>query len=216
MHKTPATLTPKDKAFLDEFLATITVRPHNTPRLFAIGFIGLPGTGKSTLADIIGHDLGLPVNRSDQIRRFLNLKGFPGPSPRQDIMAALAEERTLFFYSNKTSVVIDANFTEYAENSQANALDHGASLLLVRTVCSDEVAIERLRTRSKSGDSGDSAVTEDQFEEIKNRVAGFPKVENSYYEVDTTLDLKSQLNGLYTKMQNDKYVTIEQITRGVI
>lgn len=210
MCKTPATLTPEDKALLDEYVAMINVRPHNTPRLFAIGFIGLPGTGKSTIADILGRDLELPVNRNDQIRRFLNLKGFPGASPRQDIMPALAEERTLFFYSNKTSVIIDANFTEYAASSQANALARGASLLLIRTVCSDEVAIERLKVRSQSGEDGDSAVTEDHFEEIKNRVAGFPEVKDVYYEVDTTKDLSSQLSKLYEKMKKDNYISSER------
>lgn len=206
MHKIPSALTPDDKVLLDEYLDTISVQPNNTPRLFAIGFIGLPGTGKSSLADKIGRDLGLPVNRSDQIRRFLNSKGFPGPSPRQDIMAALAEERTLFFYSNKTSVIVDANFTEYAANSRANALACGASLLLIRAVCSDKVAIGRLRMRSKSGIGGDSAVTENHFKEIKNRVARFSKVKDVYYEVDTTRDLEPQLSSLYREMKNDGYI----------
>lgn len=206
MHKIPSALTPDDKVLLDEYLDTISVQPNNTPRLFAIGFIGLPGTGKSSLADKIGRDLGLPVNRSDQIRRFLNSKGFPGPSPRQNIMAALAEERTLFFYKKKTSVIIDANFTEYAANSQANARACDASLLLIRTICPDTVAIDRLRMRSKSGVGGDSAVTENHFEEIKNRVAGFPKVKDVYYEVDTTRDLEPQLSNLYREMKNDSYI----------
>ncbi len=208
MQKVPTALTPQDKVLLDEYLATIRIEPNNTPHLFAIGFVGLPGTGKSTLADMIGRDLRLPVNRSDQIRRFLNQKGFPGASPRQDIMAALAEERTLYFYAHNTSVVIDANFTEYAANSYANAQKHGASLLLIRTICPDDVAIERLRMRRASGNSSDSAATEDQFDEIKQRVAGFPEVGHVYYEVDTTTDVGSQLAGLYEKMREDGYITI--------
>lgn len=209
MYKVPDLLTPEDRALLNEYLATITIDPNNTSRLFAIGFIGLPGTGKSTLANMISHDLKLPLNRSDQIRRFLNSKGFPGSSPRQDIMPALAENRTLFFYTNNTSVVIDANFTEYATNSQANALTYGATLLLIRTICPDEIAIERLKVRTISGTSGDSAATEDHFEEIKNCVAGFPKIDSPYYEVDTTLEIKTQLNGLYKKMRDDGYIADE-------
>jgi len=73
----PRPLAPEDKTLLNEYLATLAVRPNNTPRLFAIGFLGLPGSGKSTLADLLGSTLGLPVDRSDQIRRFLNFKGLP-------------------------------------------------------------------------------------------------------------------------------------------
>lgn len=108
-------------------------------------------------------------------------------------MAVLAEECTLFFCVNKTSAIIDTNFTEYAENSQMNAVNYGASLLLVRTVCSDKIAIQRLRVRSKSRENGGSAATEGHFAEIKANIAEFPKVKEAYYEIATTVDISSQL-----------------------
>lgn len=206
MEKTPPPLSPEDQALLDEYLATLTMSPNNTPRLFAIGFLGLPGSGKSTLADMLGKDLDLPVNRSDQIRRFLNNKGFPGASPRQDIMAALAEERTKFFYTNRTSVIIDANFTEYLAHSRANAAKHDAALLLVRVICPDEIAIQRLRVRHQSGYTGDSAVAEEQYESIKARVATFPPVSDPYAEVDTTAPLEPQVQSLHQRLLNEGYL----------
>lgn len=206
MNKTHAPLPPQDTKLLNEYLTSLPIQPNNTLRLFAIGFIGLPGTGKSTVADSISNDLGIPLSRNDQIRRFLNTKGFLGASPRQDIMPALAEARTLYFYDNLTSSVIDANFLEYADISHTNAIAHGATLLLVRVVCPDEVAIERLRLRTQSNSKRDSAVTEHDFDEIKNRVATFNDAVDVYYEIDTTKELEPQLGGLYSKMRDDGYI----------
>jgi len=174
--------------------------------VFAICFLGLPGSGKSTVADMLGTVLGLPVNRSDQIRRFLNAKGFPGASPRQDIMAAMAEGRTLFFYEHKTSAIIDANFTEYAAHSRANAAAHDASLLLVRVSCPDVVAVERLKARRQSNSTGDSATTEEQYEVIKARVATFPPVSDPYFEIDTTMALEPQVETLRTLLIRDGFL----------
>jgi len=206
MRKAPKPLSLEGQALLDKYLATLTIYPDNTPRLFAIGFLGLPGSGKSTVADMLGRMLGLPVNRNDQIRRFLNAKGFPGASPRQDILAAMAEERTRFFYINRTSAIIDSNFTEYAANSRANAIDHGAALLLLRIVCPDEIALERLRSRRQNGNMGDSAATEDDYEAIKARVATFSPVNDPYFEIDTTLALEPQIENLRKLLIQDRYM----------
>jgi predicted kinase len=206
MHNVPRPLPPEDVALLGEYLATLTMCPNNTAHLFAIGFLGLPGSGKSTLADILSNELKLPVNRSDQIRRFLNAKGFPGASPRQDIMAAMAERRTQFFYTNKTSAIIDSNFTEYAANSRVNASKHGATLLLVRVICPDEVALQRLRLRSGNVNTGDSSVEEADYKGIKARVATFPPVNDPYFEIDTTLPLEPQVKNLHETLVRDGYL----------
>jgi len=120
-------------------------------------------------------------------------------------MAAMAEERTQFFYRHKTSVVIDSNFTEYAANSRANARAYGATLLLVRVVCPDEVAMERLRIRSQGVDARDSATTDVQYESIKALVATFPPVDNPYAEVNTTLAIEPQVQAICQRLQRDGY-----------
>ena len=204
--KIHASLAPADQCLLDDYLSTLDMRPNNANRLFAIGFLGLPGSGKSTLADALGQRLGLPVNRSDQIRRYLNAKGFAGPSPRPDIMATLAEKRTLFYYEHQTSVIIDANFTEYAATSRANAATYGATLLLLNLTCPDEVAIERLQNRSQSNNTKDSSATADDYFRIKDCVAAFDPVTDPYAEVDTTLPLGPQIESLVGKMIADNYI----------
>lgn len=205
MRKAHKPLLPEEKLLLNEYLASLEMHPHNTPRLFAIGFLGLPGSGKSTLADILGSRLHLPINRSDQIRRFLNRKGFPGAHPRPDILATLAEERTLFFYKNATSAIIDANFTEYAAVSRAGATTHGATLLLVRVVCPDAVAVERLKHRRHT-DSSASAASAEDYPRIKALVATFPPINDPYATIDTTKPLEPQVDELHKKLIDDEFI----------
>jgi predicted kinase len=206
MEKVHRPLSPNDQYLLDEYLATLEVCPHNTPSLFAVGFLGLPGSGKSTLADMLGQRLGVPVNRSDQIRRYLNSKGFPGAHPRPDIMAAMAEGRTRFFYANSTSAIIDANFAEYAAASRDNATYYGASLLLIRLVCPDDVALERLRHRVESSNTGSSAATAEDYPRIKALVDTFPPVHDPYAVMDTAANMQPQVNDLIIEMRKDGFI----------
>lgn len=206
MEKTHKKLSPEDKALLDGYLSGLSMYPNNTRSLFAIGFLGLPGSGKSTLADMIGDRFRLPVNRSDQIRRYLNAQGFPGSSPRPDIMASLAEDRTLHYYRNKTSAVIDANFTEFAKASRANARALGAVLLLVGVTCPDRVAIKRLEQRSRKIQTGDSLVTAKDYERIKAHTSTFDSVDDPYFNVDSTEPLEPQVQELKELMSSDGYI----------
>jgi len=208
MGKTHAELLPEDEALLDGYLAELPMHPQNTNRLFAIGFLGLPGSGKSTLADAIGGEFDLPVNRSDQIRRYLNTLGFPGENPRPDIMAALAEGRTLHYYRNNTSAVIDANFAEFAASSRANARRFGAALLLIAIKCPDDVAIARLEDRSKKTDTGDSLATAKDYGRIKAHAATFDPIDDPYFTVDTTESLESQIHDLRETMESEGYLKI--------
>lgn len=198
-------LSPEDQSLLDGYLTKLQMYPNNTLRLFAVGFLGLPGSGKSTVADMIGHQFDLPVNRSDQIRRYLNEVGFSGAHPRPDIMASLAEGRTGYYYENDTSAVIDANFAEYAENSRRNAQRFGAALLLISIQCPHEIAIKRLEQRSQKAQTGDSLAVAEDYDRIKANNATFDPVEPDF-DIDTTQPLDPQIQRFGEYLQSEGYI----------
>ena len=107
----PRTLSKAD--VFDLFMSSKEWKPNNTRRLFALTFIGLPGTGKSYISERLSGLLGVPVCSNDEIRRFLNKLGYGGNSPNQNLVEFIAE----FFGSSRQTLV---------KNSQAHAI---ASLL---------------------------------------------------------------------------------------
>lgn len=56
-----------DKQLIEKFIETIPVKPVKTKRLFGIGFVGLVGSGKSYVAQIISQKLDLYIASNDKI-----------------------------------------------------------------------------------------------------------------------------------------------------
>ncbi|MDZ4828226.1 MAG: AAA family ATPase [Actinomycetota bacterium] len=123
---------------------------------------GLPGTGKSTLAEGFGAELGWLVLRSDAVRK--ELAGITSETPaaadyRGGIYSADATERTYAELLRRArralelgeSVVIDASWTsahQRAEAAQiASATD--SELFELRCTVPDDVAAYRMRTRTR-------------------------------------------------------------------
>jgi hypothetical protein len=138
--------------------------PSRKPCLILVG--GLPGTGKSTLANALGQHAGFRVIRSDVVRK--ELAGVGGEECRsefgQGIYTAEWTKRTyadclrqaeeLLFHGER--VLVDANFRE--ENQRRMFLD-AALRLGVPTVfllCETEPELVRARLAKRSGDASDA------------------------------------------------------------
>jgi predicted kinase len=138
--------------------------PSWKPCLILVG--GLPGTGKSTLANALAQHAGFHVIRSDVVRK--DLAGVGGEECRsefgQGIYSAELTKRTyadclrqaeeLLFHGER--VLVDANFRE--ENQRQMFLDAAlrCGVPTVFLLCETEPELVRARLANRSGDASDA------------------------------------------------------------
>jgi len=127
-------------------------------RLVVVG--GLPGTGKSTVAQRLGADLGADVIRSDVVRK--ELAGLPPdaaagssfetglytPERTAEVYEAMGE-RAAEALARGISVVLDASFAEPDQRRRARAVAsaQGVPIIEVRCQLDTEEAAVRIRFR---------------------------------------------------------------------
>jgi predicted kinase len=121
-----------------------------------IVFSGLPGTGKSTLAEAIGRDLGVPVFAKDWLEATLVSSGLKPISEEKslgfagyELLTILAERQFLLgqsviLDSVAASQTIRRTWRELAEK-------YGADCRVIECICSDEtVHRSRLKGRKRN------------------------------------------------------------------
>jgi len=116
-------------------------------------FSGLPGTGKSTMAEAVGRDLGIPVFAKDWLETTLvrsELKpmnegkslGFAG----YELLTILAERQMML----GQSVILDSVAASRTIRSAWRQLSdqYGADWRVIECICSDET-VHRLRLKER-------------------------------------------------------------------
>ena len=111
-----------------------------------IFFTGLPGTGKSTLADEAAALLGCPLFANDQLEAALRRSGIGADAnsgwAAVELLTTLVSEQV----RRGQSAILDtvATFERMREPWRALAREHDAHLRIIECVCSDE-ALHRAR-----------------------------------------------------------------------
>ena len=119
---------------------------------------GLPGTGKSTVAERIGELLPARLLRTDVVRKEL----FPEPTYAAEESAAVYDElfeRAEARLDAGEHVVLDATFRRAALRERAAEVAEraGVEFRLVRVVCAEPVVRERIRKREREEDDESDA-----------------------------------------------------------
>jgi predicted kinase len=116
-------------------------------------FSGLPGTGKSTLAETIGRQLGIPVFAKDWLEASLILSGLGSKDDLKrlgfagyELLTVLAERQ---FMLNQ-SVILDsvASTQNIRTKWYQLAKQYGAERRVIECICSDE-SLHRARLKDR-------------------------------------------------------------------
>jgi predicted kinase len=155
---------------------------------------GLPGTGKSTVAERIAELLPASLLRTDVVRKEL----FPDPTYASEESARVYDE--LFSRASERlhageHVVLDATFRQrdLRERAADVAADAGTEFRLVRVTCAESIVRERIERRQREEDDESDAdfsvynQLKDEFEPIEG---------DDHVVVDNSGDLSETLSAV--------------------
>jgi len=161
-----------------------------------IGIIGLPGSGKSTVAAKLAERTGLLVVSNDNIRRFLNTHGYPGANPGQETVEFISEARTEYLLRHGVSHIIDADLTGHIDDARSRAQKYDFNLVLVKVECPEEIILDRITKRLIDGKSESQANIETYHSRVKFQNNHMSKQHDFLAIIDTSRDIDIQVDRL--------------------
>lgn len=183
--------------------------PLGSPRLLAVG--GIIASGKSTLADALGADLGVPVISSDRTRKALLGVEPTAPLSHEPWQRAYAPGLTLEVYEelmrlgrlvleSGRSVVLDATFASRQSRAMVRAMAHALSVPFCFVECRapHDVARARLRERARGVSVSDGRL--EIFEEFLARYEAVTELDSAeHFVADTTVELAENIRRLHER-----------------
>ena len=156
----------------------------DTARLVVV--CGLPGAGKTTVAEATAERLGAVLLRTDVVRKEL----FPDPAYTSEESRRTYDavfERAGATLAAGDPVVLDGTFRRAARRDRARTLadERNAAFRLVRVTCDEAVAKSRIRSRE--GDASDADVRVYDLLREEFEPAADPVVVDNTGELDDTL-----------------------------
>ena len=153
---------------------------------------GLPGTGKSAIADALGHELGAPVLSVDPIEAAIWRCGivpsFETGVAAYEVAAVLAEHQLSL---GLAAIVDSVSSVEVARDMWRQAASRaGAQLRVIEVVCSDErVHRQRLAGRRRAIEG----FPEPSWDEVQQRRAEWEPWTDDRLVIDTMSTLDENL-----------------------
>jgi predicted kinase len=159
------------------------------PVLFLI--TGLPGVGKSTVAQLLQKRTQGIILNSDEIRRELFPITRTYSSKETQAVISETERRATVALQEGGNVILDALFTKQnaREQYQKLAQEHRADFKVIFVTSTDEVVRERLELRPSTNNPSEAT-----YDHYLDRKKYFEEVISPYAVIDNSGNLDSLIN----------------------
>jgi len=191
------TAAPQAQGDVERILVQIAPAPRRSPRPALVVLVGLPGSGKSTVAEELRARTGCVVLESDALRKLLVSRPAYSSTESLRLFEAI-HEAIAALLAKGASVVLDA--TNVAESERAPlykiAEQANARLVLVRVTAPERVTRRRLAERHDSAEGASDADIV-VFERMRERVE---EIQRPHHLVDTSKDVAPVLDAVAKEM----------------
>ncbi|MCH8986762.1 AAA family ATPase [Patescibacteria group bacterium] len=137
------TLTKKEHAAQNAFMAKLKIKKRETKKPVIVAIIGLVGSGKSSVTQELAKHIGATVIEGDDIRIELRKQ-----SERYERARAIAENAAIEVINQDGDVILDSDFVDAKKRAsiREKARKAGVRLIFVRTHCDLDVMVGRILT----------------------------------------------------------------------
>ena len=185
------------KGDVERILAQVAPAPRRSSRPALAVLVGLPGSGKSTVAEVLRARMGCVVLESDALRRLLVARPTYSSTESRRLFEAI-HEAIAALLAEGVSVVLDA--TNVAESERAPLYDiaeqANARLVLVQVTAPEPTIRRRLAGRHENADGGSDANL-DVYERMQSRVE---EIQRPHHLVDTSKEVAPVLDAVAKEM----------------
>jgi predicted kinase len=157
---------------------------------------GLPGVGKTTLANELGHLINAVVLSTDKIRKeLLENPNYDEDEKRliYDILLLIAK----YLHNAGINCILDATFNEQkSRNDIKKRLNlTNEQFKIIECICPEEETISRIQNRKKSYSDADISI----YKKIKEM---YEPIKEKHITVDTSQPLKEIVSEVVNKIQD--------------
>lgn len=134
-------LTSKELAAQKSFMAKLNISRRKTKEPIIVAFIGLIGSGKSSVAGELANQIGATVIEGDDIRIELRKQ-----EERYERTRAIAEDVAFEVIERGSNAILDSDFVDEKKRAslREKARKAGVHVIFIRTHCDLDVVIGRV------------------------------------------------------------------------
>lgn len=136
------------KELLAKLIKEMQLPPTRYEKPFVITFCGYSGTGKTTFAKVLSHELGAYIVGGDHVRQILYKPPYNyDDNKNNQITSEICNQEIEYLLANNIAVIVDKSLS--SKEAKSRLQEKFPNLISIHLISNDEENIKRLKEKSQ-------------------------------------------------------------------